>query len=63
MREITPDNIAPLYMLDALIDTACPRIAIDDASKFRRPILTLDEAEVMLGRRSWEDHIGAGAQT
>jgi 2-(3-amino-3-carboxypropyl)histidine synthase len=63
MREITPDNIAPLYMLDALIDTACPRIAIDDASKFRQPILTLDEAEVMLGRRSWEDHIGAGAQT
>jgi len=57
-REITPSNISPLYKLDALVNTACPRIAIDDASGFRQVILTTDEAEVMLGRRSWEDYIG-----
>jgi len=60
LHEVTPENMASLYTLGALIDTACPRIAIDDASRFRQPILTLDEAEVMLGRRSWENYVGEG---
>lgn len=59
-REITPQNLSSFYQLHALIDTACPRIAIDDAPRFRQVVLTTDEAEVMLGRKSWEDHIGKG---
>jgi 2-(3-amino-3-carboxypropyl)histidine synthase len=38
------------------VTTACPRVALDDAAKYRIPILTPPEFEVLLGEREWEEY-------
>jgi 2-(3-amino-3-carboxypropyl)histidine synthase len=54
------DNIEPDRLLnlgaEAAVSTACPRVALDDAAKYRIPILTPPEFEIMLGERKWEDY-------
>lgn len=54
------DNIEPELLLNlgvkAAVSTACPRVALDDAAKYRIPILTPPEFEVLLGERSWEEY-------
>jgi 2-(3-amino-3-carboxypropyl)histidine synthase len=55
MDEITPDSLLP-YRVDAYVSTACPRIAMDDSSKYSKPMLTIPEAEIVLGIREWEDY-------
>jgi 2-(3-amino-3-carboxypropyl)histidine synthase len=41
--------------IDAFVNTACPRISLDDAARFRKPILTVNEALVVVGKLSWEE--------
>jgi 2-(3-amino-3-carboxypropyl)histidine synthase len=53
-REITPEALLPFRRLDAFVNTACPRIPIDDAGRYKKPILTPPELEIVLGERSWE---------
>jgi len=52
------DNIEPDRLInlgaEAAVSTACPRVALDDAAKYRVPILTPPEFEVLLGERDWE---------
>lgn len=54
------DHVDPMFLkgyeVDALVNTACPRIAIDDYLRYDRPILTPQELEVALGLRRWEDY-------
>lgn len=54
------DNIEPDRLLnlgaEAAVSTACPRVALDDAAKYRIPILTPPEFEVLLGERAWEKY-------
>ena len=54
------DNIEPDRLLnlgaEAAISTACPRVALDDAAKYRIPILTPPEFEVLTGVREWEEY-------
>ena len=54
------DNIEPDRLLNlgaqAAVSTACPRVALDDAPKYRIPVLTPPEFEVMVGVREWEDY-------
>jgi len=40
----------------AWVSTACPRLAIDDYAAFGVPVLTVPEAEIMAGKRSWDDY-------
>jgi len=47
-REVTPENMDSFTELDALVNTACPRIAIDGRRLFQRPILNYDEAKAIL---------------
>jgi 2-(3-amino-3-carboxypropyl)histidine synthase len=61
MDEMTPDKIMNFYYIDAFIELACPRIAIDDFAKYPKPILTFKEALVALGIKSWEDFLKQGA--
>ena len=55
------DNIEPDRLLnlgaEAAVSTACPRVALDDAAKYRIPILTPPEFEVLLGERRWEEYV------
>ena len=60
MSELTPDKIMNFYNIDAFIELACPRIAIDDFAKYPKPILTFKEALVALGVKSWDEILKIG---
>jgi 2-(3-amino-3-carboxypropyl)histidine synthase len=44
------------YRVDAFVNTACPRIAIDDHVQYDKPILTFPELEVALGLKEWGEY-------
>ncbi len=54
MDEIRAEHINNYSEPEVFVNTACPRIAIDGISGIDRPMLTVNEAEVMLGSRDWE---------
>jgi len=54
-REITPEMLMEFPTVEAYVNTACPRISLDDASKFQKPVLTISEALVVVGELSWEE--------
>ena len=56
MDYISPERLLP-YNLDAFVMTACPRIAIDDSAMYKKPVLTPQELEIVLGTRDWEDYL------
>lgn len=56
LNEINPPSLLPYMDLDAFIVTACPRIAIDDSKMYKKPLLTPQEMEIVLGTRDWEDY-------
>ncbi len=55
LNNIAPEHLDYLHM-DCFVSTACPRIAIDDHSLFRQPILTPIEVEILLGYKDWETY-------
>jgi len=55
LREVTPEMLMQFPTIEAFVNTACPRISLDDASKFRKPVLTLNETLVVLGESTWEE--------
>ena len=55
MDYIAPDRLLP-FDLDAFVMTACPRIAIDDSAMYKKPVLTPDELEIVLGIKDWDDY-------
>ena len=60
MNELSHDKIMNFYNIDAFIELACPRIAIDDYSKYPKPILTFKESMVALDIIKWEDLLEKG---
>jgi 2-(3-amino-3-carboxypropyl)histidine synthase len=44
------------FKLDAFVCAACPRIPIDDAGRFSKPILTPFEARAMIGKEKFEPY-------
>jgi 2-(3-amino-3-carboxypropyl)histidine synthase len=60
MSEMTPEKIMNFYNVDAFVELACPRIAIDDYSRYPKPILTFREALVAIGEKSWEELVEKG---
>lgn len=59
-REILPETLMEFPTVDAYVNTACPRISLDDASKFRKPVLTVNEFMVVSGESSWDDLLKKG---
>ncbi len=55
VNEVKPEELGD-FRFDAFICTACPRIPIDDAERFERPILTPFEAQVMLGKEKFRPY-------
>jgi 2-(3-amino-3-carboxypropyl)histidine synthase len=55
VREVTPEVLMEFPTVDAYVNTACPRVSLDDASKFPKPVLTINEARVVVGELSWEE--------
>jgi 2-(3-amino-3-carboxypropyl)histidine synthase len=60
MREVTPQALMQFPTIDAFVNTACPRIAIDDASRFLKPVLLVNESFVLLGELTWEKLLRKG---
>ena len=56
MEEITPMSLMA-YRVDAYVNTACPRVAMDDSAKYDRPMLTIPELEIVLDERLWADYL------
>lgn len=54
MDLVTPDQMLS-FKADAFVNTACPRLAIDDSGRYPAPVLTPEEFEIVLGERAWED--------
>ncbi|CAG0971067.1 hypothetical protein METP3_01492 [Methanosarcinales archaeon] len=53
MDLVTPEQLLA-FKVDAYVNTACPRITIDDAERFHVPVLTPQEFEIVLGERMWD---------
>lgn len=56
LDNISPDLLLAYMDLDAFVVTACPRVAIDDANMYKKPLLTPKELEIVLDIRKWEDY-------
>jgi len=55
VKEITPEILMEFPTVDAYVNTACPRIFLDDASRFQKPVLTINEVLVAVDALSWEE--------
>ncbi len=57
---IALDNITPTQIdylpFDAYINTACPRLTIDDYKQFKKVLITPLELEIVMGERTWENY-------
>jgi len=60
IREVTPEALMEFPSLNAYVNTACPRISLDDATKFQKPVLTINEALVVAGELKWEQLLKKG---
>ena len=60
-QKVVIEEISPMalmsYQVDAFVNTACPRIAMDDSAKYPKPMLTPPELEIALGLREWNDYL------
>ena len=56
IEEVNPIALMS-YQVDAFVNTACPRIAMDDAARYPKPMLTPPELEIALGEREWSDYV------
>ncbi|HLN89308.1 MAG TPA: diphthamide biosynthesis enzyme Dph2, partial [Candidatus Binatia bacterium] len=59
-REITPETLLEFPSIDAYVNTACPRVSLEDTGKFRKPVLTVNEFMVVCGEVSWENMLKGG---
>ena len=49
-----------LHDIDAFVELACPRIAIDAAGMYEKPLLTAREFAVLCGELTWADLLERG---
>lgn len=54
-REVAPELLMEFPAVDAYVNLACPRVSLDDAARFQKPMLTANEALVVVGELSWEE--------
>jgi 2-(3-amino-3-carboxypropyl)histidine synthase len=55
MREVNPDELLNLGF-DCYVNTACPRLAYDDQVRFKKPVLSPQEFEILCGVRTWDNY-------
>jgi 2-(3-amino-3-carboxypropyl)histidine synthase len=60
IKEVTPESLLEFPTIDAYVNTACPRISLEDSSKFSKPVLTVNEFKVVSGESSWENLLKKG---
>ena len=55
MDYIGPETIDYFPSIEAFIQTACPRISIDDISNYRKPILNIEQFLILIGKKRFEE--------
>ena len=58
--EISPDYLNNFQEVDIFVNTACPRLAIDDTVEFSDSILLPKETLVAIGKLEWEELLNIG---
>jgi len=58
--EVVPEKLLDFTDIEAFVDTACPRLALDDPERFSKPIVTRDEIMVAIGAWTWEQLLERG---
>jgi len=58
--EVVPEKLMDFADIEVFVDTACPRLALDDPERFPKPILTRDEVLVVVGAWTWEELLERG---
>ena len=56
MKEVTSDQLLNIG-LPCYVNTACPRLAYDDQPRFRGPVLSPEEFEIVCGTRTWDEYV------
>jgi len=56
LMDLVAPELLQGYRVDAWVNTACPRIAIEDILQYKQPMLTPQEFEIVLGERTWNDY-------
>lgn len=56
MNYFIPSNVESFRKVDCFVSTACPRIAIDDYLRYKIPIITPVELDIVLGFKKWDDY-------
>lgn len=57
--EVIIENLAD-YSYDAYVNTACPRLSIEDQARFSKPLLLPVEVLVAIGKIGWEEVLERG---
>jgi len=60
LKEVSPSALMQFPGIDSFVNTACPRLSLDDAPHFGKPLLSINETLVMLGEMKWEDLLKRG---
>lgn len=59
-ENLDPPHLLNLPWVDAWVDTACPRLAVDDQFSFEKPIVTFKEFLYLFDEVSWERILATG---
>jgi 2-(3-amino-3-carboxypropyl)histidine synthase len=54
IKEVTPEALVEFPTIEAYVNTACPRLSVEDARRFKVPVLSRNEALAVIGEMSWE---------
>ena len=60
LREVTPSALMQFSGVEAFVNTACPRLSLDDSPNFGKPLLSINETLVLLGEMKWEELLKNG---
>jgi 2-(3-amino-3-carboxypropyl)histidine synthase len=55
MSEITKDKLVNFNGINAFVELACPRIAVEDYDRYDQALVTFRESLVAIGELKWED--------
>jgi 2-(3-amino-3-carboxypropyl)histidine synthase len=54
-KEILPEVLMEFPTVEVYVNTACPRLSLDDVARFRKPLLSINEVLVVIGELTWEE--------
>jgi len=56
LREIDPIALENFSDIEGFVSTGCPRVALDDRDRFRKPVLNPEEAMIAVDVKRWNDY-------